>query len=791
MSKAIFQNQVGQFVCEKTTVWSGHCHAYYAASFVRSLDFAREAHLLNAFLTQGFMGLNAMVCPQCGSVYEAEEPFALHLPNRLILVVPERDNHRILKVKSDFIRSLEPEEGDCLPPYALDFELVSAPLLADFLERQQVRYATTEAPVALKGEETRVAVPQTDMVPRFPSIHQEPWETASVRESSIVNADTPILQSDAPAFFGAPEKSPSISEEALRAEFMESCADECAAQDEDDWGVAPLPEEPPAREPPKLFLQGKSVVLKIVPEESSLSQADIRFQLHQTPFGFVPMLAFAWGRGESAEICLDPQDEEHAEILNRLEQNFEIKFKIYSESGECIRAIEMRAPLESNVARARELLQESLADAHYDGEAARDLVNDPQFDRVGKLNHNFNQHSFEQMATAAEARLALGIFSYWFEPERRDYLLSVKSFPVIWYEMLVDRILYHAIEFGLAMDPALKQCAIDRHFADNALDLLKKQIQAFAEVSLSLKPSDLDPMEIWENWQLLLQDAESLDFHLDPNLEELVVRCMERAKESAEAHLDEEAAFEASESVELPETRPERKPEDWLNWLKTHDEPGPERLQAVCAVADLGDSESIPLLSRLLPILNREELLLVIPKTLKFGTAFEAAYLQGLRSKQAYLAWASVLCLGEMGSDAAVAPLMQMLRAASPAEWPLLAREIARMGPDRLALVLDDVALNGDPEDRVAYTLALMAKDARGILTTAKAPKEGLEESQGSSQPERPQAVLDCLDEALAQVDEVEFGDAADFSERLEHTFDAVDAWDDSPALEVFEDSSL
>ncbi len=520
----------------------------------------------------------------------------------------------------------------------------------------------------------------------------------------------------------------------------------------------------------ELTEEGVHAVVRLDAERAAaFEEGDSRvlFQLHQPKPGPVAALAVTLHvDGESTDHLfwtLDPDRACDAEVLDALGKNFVVEGIFHTPDGFHGRR-SWRQPLERNVRSAMAIVRE----AGGSPKAAREAVTAPNFDRLGRLQHNFHRASFEVLRNASEARLAVGILSYWSAPERRDYLLRVKAFPETWFEQLVRRVLEGALYYGLAMEPHLRQRALELQLAQNSSGLLRTCLANFAEVNLNLKPSELDALDIWDNWEALLAHAEELDLRVDEDIEELAATAMERAREAALApeplELDaDDASIDVEEVGELTELSDV----DLVGLLQ---DPR-NRLEATLSLLNRGDPVYVPTVFDAIKVMSREELLRAVPAALALGPAFEAHFLTALRSRRISLKLASALFLAEIRSERASAPVLAMISKANDGDWPVLARAAARMGRRILGAALREVEVSGDEGGRIAETLALLGADARGALSAAR-------DQQNSK------AVRETLSAAIGRIGEVSFGDAADFGERLADAFAAAGADEVGPDFE-------
>ena len=479
-------------------------------------------------------------------------------------------------------------------------------------------------------------------------------------------------------------------------------------------------------------------------------------QLHQTASG--PVVDLIMTLRESGEIVdhvawlLDPDAPSDGAFIDELQREFVMDIVLHLPDGTFFGRRTFHEPLSANLRSAVSAFRSARGN---DPASARRLFEAPDFDRVGRLKHNFHSESFAEVGSAAEAQLALGILSYWSAPERRDYLLRVKSFPEPWLETIARRVLQAALDFGLSMEPHLRQRALDLRIAESSALLVKAALANFAEVCLNLKPNDLDPLDVWDNWESLLALADELDVRVDEEIEELAALAMERAREASQANDSAELGADDAgvEMVEVGELG--NMGSTALAGLLSNPN---LRTDAALALLHRGDAGHAGSISDAMRRMTREQLQRVVPAALAVGPAFEGSFLGALRSKRASLRLGAALFLAEIRSERAVAPLFGLILHGGADEWQFLARAAARMGRRIIAPAVRAIAAEGDPEGRVAFTLALLGTEARGALSAAL-------------DRETDPRVQACLNRAMERAAEVSFGDPADFSERLADAF--------------------
>lgn len=255
---------------------------------------------------------------------------------------------------------------------------------------------------------------------------------------------------------------------------------------------------------------------------------------------------------------LNPADAEDGALLSRLAEDASLHAALYDEGGHLGGVYEIISPLNENIswlrARAEELLDALPADSPALGpgafRAAADRWLDPDFELFGRLKHNFSADSFADATTPAEVSLAAGIVGFWSAPERVEYLITNRSFPLAQFETIQKRVVRRAVQQGIYINDPLRLIALEMELAPTEEELAERLVTEFAEVSVGLRRNDLDPLKEWENWDELLALAEDFGVNLDAEMLELAEASLKRAQDfqSAEAGRAPSGEHAAAES---------------------------------------------------------------------------------------------------------------------------------------------------------------------------------------------------------------------------------------------------
>jgi hypothetical protein len=233
---------------------------------------------------------------------------------------------------------------------------------------------------------------------------------------------------------------------------------------------------------------------------------------------------------------LDPSNQTHRTVLNRLSEETVLDLALYDRDGESSVAFSVQAPLEANVAWIRKHIEETLSDPDAPfgdiARAARRYVSE-DYRRIGPMRLDFGPSVEGDFEGLSQIRLAAGIVGYWSSDDAFPYLVANRSFPLERFRAMQRHVLEAAIDAGLYVNEPLRQRAIEEGMVTDEVELIETLLANFAEVSTGLRPNDLDPMEEWDNWDKLVQFARDVGVTPDAEVLELAESRLERAKRHA------------------------------------------------------------------------------------------------------------------------------------------------------------------------------------------------------------------------------------------------------------------
>jgi hypothetical protein len=288
--------------------------------------------------------------------------------------------------------------------------------------------------------------------------------------------------------------------------------------------------------------------------EGSLSIFVQYFQLENYPLVAL-LLARLDERGQALESMAWPLDVASASdraVLDALGQRCALRFAFYERKGTLLKTWDLAAPLESNVRRIWERAEERLTDptrkAGMFGRAV-DAYLSKDFERLSTMRHNFKADSFVDAKTLSAVKLAAGIVGYWSGEDMFELLIANRSFPLHMFEAIQRRVVERALDMGLYLNQPLRDFARSSGLGGDDAELCKRLLTSFAERCLGLKPSDLNPLEQWENWDALLTFAEEIGYQPEPEVLELAEASLRRAQDFQEVSESAPELPEREESI--------------------------------------------------------------------------------------------------------------------------------------------------------------------------------------------------------------------------------------------------
>ena len=232
---------------------------------------------------------------------------------------------------------------------------------------------------------------------------------------------------------------------------------------------------------------------------------------------------------------LDMSHDEDRQVLEQLKKESAVRFAFYNRQNKLLRTYDVKAPLEENVAWIMRRIEQHPGASKVGGfSRASEAFAAESYVRLGSMKHPFTPSSFDDIHTPEQAKLAAGIVGYWSSSDGFDYVIGNRAFPLQTFRAIQRRVAEAAIKQGIYLNKPLRQVALDAHMVDHERALCRRLMANFAEVSIGLKPSELDPLEIWENWDALFSLANEVGAQPEQDVIELAQASLRKAEEFQE-----------------------------------------------------------------------------------------------------------------------------------------------------------------------------------------------------------------------------------------------------------------
>jgi hypothetical protein len=459
---------------------------------------------------------------------------------------------------------------------------------------------------------------------------------------------------------------------------------------------------------------------------------EVRFQQLVAPQGRAWVLGLfeRFEDGKLRDVVswqLEPGNTIHDMVIGALAERFDVEIACLGANGDFSQRRHLKPPLEENVARALDHVAER-GDA-----SALEHVMAKDFDRCGKPQHNFKKDSFDALKNASEVRLSLGIVGYWSLENLTDHLLDVLSFPAVWFDAIVKRVLKNAIDMGLAFEPHLRSLAVAEGLVEDEAVLLSRLVENFGESMLLPDNSGLDLLEQWENWERLLTWADVMGVEIPTDRQSQALAALEAAHAaeagpmgefpgtggSIELSIRDALVVESMNSVvglasEQGQTAWDELTDASLVELLHGDGLSP---QPVYELLRRSDQMYAPAVFEAVWRLPAKALEVALPMLAERGEAYADMLVAELAAPWPNNALAGVV-LAELGDARAAAPLLNMMKDRDGAAAEVLAEGVARLGATVLESVFAAEVVEAVPNERLARIVMMVGTDAIKGLNT-------------------------------------------------------------------------
>jgi hypothetical protein len=580
------------------------------------------------------------------------------------------------------------------------------------------------------------------------------------------------------------------------------------AQPEPDTAEHASPPEPAAPEPPtKPYLEpppqwvksgeptfhkvtGGDIYLYARVDEATAElvkgdTSDLWIQLHLLPT--YPLITLTLVLDTTAEDLrglhwiIDIEEDGDRTMLQALRRRFQANVLLFDPEYSLIDEVIFEEPREVNVAQVVDRATQELGvigPAKVSPVQARSQFGEG-YDWAGKKRHPYTEDAYAEIGSVAEAKLALGILSYWSEPKNHEYLVLTKSVPVDLLDTITRRILDGAIRFGLWLPQSLKERSVALALATDLPALVARLIDAFA--ALGPEPSGLQLAETAENWQRLLRDADELDVPVGKETVKLAESIIEQGNASEER---EELEVEAADVENLEALTPD----DLLPLLERR----AVRARAALALASHANVEHLDPLFRAARRMGRPDLVQVIPALLRFGESAGDYFVEGLTARKSFTRQACAIALGELKLRRAVVPLLHQLMAEKTQVWQEIARALGSYGSSALKPLQRYLRNPQGKEDRLVEAMAFFAiyGSVKQVEELASSDDATVAELAGKAL--RMRDAVRAVDEQVRGAAPLEGTDPVlRFGRRLHQAIAGVEPAEDDGLLEELGDSDI
>lgn len=696
------------------------CGLLFAATVHRTVNATRDPAIAER-LRAGSLG--RIVCPDCGTASEVAVPVVHHdeAAGKLTLILPAALRHRELEERAALLLELARDPGPSLPPYAVDFAVAYGPSWPAEISAQVTAPTPDSAAGASDGGEVRAVI-----------------EDSTNRMALAQDRTRP------------PEKSEAVERWALSR----------AASAFDVTG-------------------GEVRLLLKIGERIPEAPLDVRVQLHRLPsYPVVLITVGVSGDDEPSAVFFDVERPEDRQALSLLGRAFQLVLEFYDDAYDLVARRDVELPLASNVRYALAVAEEQLgqlpaARRSFDGAVA--AFRGAGEGRYGRRDPRLDADSFNHLPSAASVQQALGVVAGWSEPSNEDYLLFVRSFPVDWWRAIRGRVVARAVELGLVLPGTLLDVALAESAVRSRRELVTGLVAAFADLCAEPEANDLDPDQIAANWRALfilceeegapvdarvadvarqtpgvrpplivvqprrsVDDAATLPGELSGRMvrpasagraayeetSRLAVSAVEDSRDRLDAAilagLPELPALDDQPAGRSPPLRPDYQGATLSELFDLLDD-ADLRLGAAVELVGRGDPLAVGPVFGAVRRMTRGEAVRVLPAAVRFGDHAVAHFVDGLRSRKAYLRQGCALALGVLRSKDGLEPLCDLLLGEPTDVWKEVARALGDVGS---AAILPLVARLGDaaesdPErrERAAWALAhIAAKGSRAAV---------------------------------------------------------------------------
>jgi hypothetical protein len=636
------------------------CGESFAAGVVRVINLSTDQELFESLLAGE---LNQVKCKHCDREFPSETPVYIHDPDALlyVCVFPSAWRSRELALRIEFYQELLGIGGDAIPGYVRDARFVfGVRPCADLFDRPE------QSDVGSAPDQVLEEIIENSIEPAIRELNESDFEQVYDVEK-VDRRDSAVVQ-----------------------RWRESGQDYYAFLDD---GALHIFQRHPD---PKRFGD----------------RADIFFQLHRIEnFPLVVLLLVAEsveGGNEVLYWLYNMDNHVDVKFVEQLATRFEVNLHLFDPSYVRRRSMVFSPSLSQNVEyvlqQAREWL-EKIDAKRRNFFIAASKFDESAYDKLGRIRSGLKPEAFKDLPSPALTKLALDILTYWSSRENYEYLIFIKSFPVTTFKTIVADVLKRSIEFGLAMTEKMKRMAVEMGFADSKEELLQHLLSNYVEVLLGLKENDMDPASQWENWQLLVKDADELGVVVDPEFFEVAHAARNRMEEAQQI-----IPLDLDDDVEMLGALDQLHPVELADLLKDPE----NRAEAARVLAEGGRQEMFAEVVKAFRRMNRKEVDILGNALAGFGEVARDFLMETLHSESGTQAVGALRALVRLDGPESVPVLLDEIKAGRRGVWRDAAELIAGLDPADLPWDrLEQVSTKGDApvRGRLVTLLSILADD--------------------------------------------------------------------------------
>ena len=714
MKHTTYQGALGQTTSRRLHLRCASCGCLFSAEVLRSVNL-NEQQDLPAVLAAGRM--NVATCSECGTASKVELPVVVHhAPLGLFgLIIPQGQRHLELQARIELLRELAADSAD-MPPYVVQPQVFFGS--DELLNR--LSQLSREPPSSERGldsfDQRLLEIEQREAALLVREDDYESRLAQLVKDEQAVHQERSEYSAAAAAHLAAQRQLRLLSLELSSRELGDDRSDSwrwptdtLAERGELDLSARPQAEVDRFRTGEQQtghFVHEREVFLAARLSKRLLSAYReatpcLAAQLHF--FGEQPLLVLLvlapeslTGLEEATGVPalvwpLDPQSDDSAALVQRLQRDFTLHLDLYDEESRPICSWRLTAPLADNLGYLMGVVANATAEgkpADFDSAVDRFRADQARLSSfVGAVLPGGGEYF-----SPGAARLALGAVEHWGMPDNEELLIRLHSFPRARWLDVRDRVIGLATQHGLCPAGHLWP-----HIEGDSGEVLRAIAERSVALSSGHRVSDLSHSELCENWAKIVAECQRQGVTL-PADHSRHASSVIAGGVSPGAPRDGGAVDHAARSSQ-----------DLLKLLREPD----QRVDAALELCER--EEELAAVAVALSDMSQPEILRVTTALMRYGPA-AAEHLRDLLShRRVVLRQIAAMALGASGERRSAQRICQQMLLEGSAVWRELARAAGDLGQSTasaLRSLLSDV--DEQATERCAWALAFALADETG-----------------------------------------------------------------------------